>query len=183
MILPRFWRRPQDAYIRAFYGMIVAQARSPAFYGAFGVPDSVEGRFDMIVLHLVLAMRRLGAPQGEQRNFSQGLFDQFCRDLDDNLREMAVGDLAVPKEMRRLAGAFYGRQTAYHAALVQPDDEELVNALARNIFGVPDGIAPARWLAAYVRAAVRELDAQHDSALLGGSIGFPDPEAFAHDGV
>ncbi|MGH6739722.1 MAG: ubiquinol-cytochrome C chaperone family protein, partial [Bradyrhizobium sp.] len=61
MILPRFWRRPQDASIRAFYGMIVAQARSPVFYAAFGVPDSVDGRFDMIVLHLVLAIRRLDA--------------------------------------------------------------------------------------------------------------------------
>jgi cytochrome b pre-mRNA-processing protein 3 len=183
MILPRFWRRPQGGNIGAFYGMIVAQACSQAFYGAYGVPDSVDGRFDMIVLHLVLVMRRIGEQEGERRSFSQGLFDQFCRDLDDNLREMAVGDLAVPKEMRRLAGAFYGRQTAYQAALVSPDDDELVNALARNIFGAAAASELPRRLAAYVRAAVRELDAQHDEALLRGEIAFPNPEAFAHDSV
>jgi cytochrome b pre-mRNA-processing protein 3 len=159
--------------------MIVAQARSSGFYAGLGVPDSVDGRFDMIVLHLVLAMRRLDASAGENRSFSQGLFDHFCRDLDGNLREMGVGDLAVPKEMRRLGGAFYGRQTAYNAALVQANDEQLENALARNIFNSPDGIARARLLAAYVRAAVRLLDAQHDRDLLRGAIDFPDLEAFS----
>jgi cytochrome b pre-mRNA-processing protein 3 len=137
----------------------------------------------MIVLHLVLVMRRIGEQEGERGRFRQGLFDQFCRDLDDNLREMGVGDLTVPKEMRRLAGAFYGRQTAYHAALVRPDDDELVNALARNIFGAAAAPELPRRLASYVRAAVRELDARPDEALLRGEIAFPDPEAFAHDRV
>jgi cytochrome b pre-mRNA-processing protein 3 len=183
MILPRFFRRPQDAKIRALYGMIVAQARSPGFYAAYGVPDSVDGRFDMIVLHMVLVMRRLAAATGERLSFSQGLFDQFCLDLDDNLREMGVGDLAVPKKMRRLGGAFYGRQTAYNAALDQAGDEELVNALARNIFGTSGGVGQARRLAVYVRAATHALDAEHDAALLRGEVAFPDPEAFAHDAV
>ncbi len=117
MILRLFRRSSHNRTIRDLYGMIVAQARSPAFYADYGVPDTVEGRFDLIVLHLVLAAAparrggRLRAPVGQK------LFDAFCRDLDDNLREMGVGDLAVPKRMRRFAEAFYGRQAAYLAAL------------------------------------------------------------------
>jgi cytochrome b pre-mRNA-processing protein 3 len=177
MILPWFWRRPDDAKIRAFYGMIVAQARSHAFYTTYEVPDSVDGRFDMIVLHLVLAMRRIGGETPEQQKFNQALFDQLCRDLDGNLREMGIGDLAVPKKMRDFGGAFYGRQTAYLTALAQPDADALVNALGRNIFGTSGDTDRARRLAAYVRAAVRALDAQNDATLLAGTIAFPDPEA------
>ncbi len=86
------------------------KARLPAFYTDFGVPDTVEGRFDMLVLHLVLLLRRLGQETELRRSFGQDLFDAFCRDLDANLREMGVGDLAVPKRMQRFAEAFYGRQ-------------------------------------------------------------------------
>jgi cytochrome b pre-mRNA-processing protein 3 len=181
MILPRFWRRSQGTNIHALYGMIVAQARSPVFYAAFGVPDSVDGRFDLIVLHLVLTMRRLGRHGEAGRSGGQELFDLFCRDLDANLREMGVGDLAVPKEMRRLGEAFYGRQSAYQAALGGADEQELANALARNIFPASLTSTGAASLADYTRAAVHELDAQDGAGLLRGEIVFPDPEAFAHD--
>ena len=128
MILPAFRRNPHSS-ILALYGMIVAQARSPAFYADYGVPDSVQGRFDLIVLHLVLVLARLGRDHkprpgpgrhsGPSRarslgqTLGQGLLDAFCRDLDANLREMGVGDLAVPREMRRFGEASYGRQAAY----------------------------------------------------------------------
>ena len=107
MILPLFRRSPRDHRIRALYGAIVAQARSSAFYADFGVPDTVEGRFDLIVLHLVLLLRRLDRDESVGRGLGQGLFDVFCRDLEANLREMGVGDLAVPKKMRQFAEAFY----------------------------------------------------------------------------
>ncbi len=150
MILSRFRPNSRDGTIREFYGAIVAQARSPAFYASYGVPDTVLGRFDLIVLHLVLLLERLGQSEGGP-DIGQKLFDLFCRDLDANLREMGVGDLAVPKEMRRFAEAFYGRRSAYLGALVSPDERELENALARNIFqaGCRDG--GARRLARYVR--------------------------------
>ena len=129
MIFKSFRTPSRNDTIREFYGMIVAQARSPAFYEVYGVPDSVEGRFDMIVLHLVLVLARLnGAERGQK------LFDAFCRDLDANLRKMGVGDLAVRKRMRRFGEAFYGRQAAYRAAFAAPDHRILVNVLARNIF-------------------------------------------------
>jgi cytochrome b pre-mRNA-processing protein 3 len=179
MILARFRRSSHARSIDTLYGAIVAQARSAAFYTDYRVPDTVEGRFDLIVLHLVLLLRRLDRPGGAGRGLvtrgvGQDLFDTFCRDLDANLREMGVGDLAVPKRMRAFAEAFYGRQAAYLAALDAADPQAFEKALARNIYPAGDAAAAAR-LAQYGRAAVRRLDAQDDSALLRGDVVFPEP--------
>ncbi len=196
MILPAFRRNPHSRSIHVLYGMIVAQARAPAFYTGYGVPDTVQGRFDLIVLHLVLVLARLGRDHEPQlgpgrhaepnrgrsleRTLGQGLFDAFCRDLDDNLREMGVGDLAVPREMRRFGEAFYGRQAAYREAFAAADDRELEKALARNIFGaagIGDGAAR---LARYARGAAKLLDTVEEDVIVAGQLVFPNPEAFAH---
>lgn len=176
MILRPFRRSAENRTIASFYGTIVAQARLPVFYAAFGVPDTVQGRFDLIVLHLVLLLRRLSKTAGA--GLGQRLFDTFCRDLDDNLREMGVGDLAVPKHMRRFGEAFYGRQTAYLAALDAADQRDFENALARNILAEAAS-GKAACLARYARAVIGELDAQQEEALLRGDLAFPRPEAFA----
>jgi cytochrome b pre-mRNA-processing protein 3 len=186
MILSAFRRGLHTRNIQSLYGAIVAQARSAAFYTRFGVSDSVEGRFELIVLHLVLVLRRLGggpAPGARQgvfgRTIGQQLFDMFCRDLDDNLREMGVGDLAVPRRMRKFGEAFYGRQAAYGAALGAADDRELEKALARNIFGVEATNDNAVRLARYTRAAVARLATETEEALEAGNAIFPGPETFA----
>jgi cytochrome b pre-mRNA-processing protein 3 len=185
MILARFRRNSQARTIHALYGAIVAQARSTAFYAVYRVPDTVEGRFDLIVLHLVLLLNRLGRRAEASRDFGQKLlgqelFDAFCRDLDANLREMGVGDLAVPKRMQAFAEAFYGRQAAYLAALDAADQRAFEKALARNIFPAGNDAGAAR-LARYARAAVTRLDAQDDGALIRGEVVFPNPEAFAQE--
>ncbi len=185
MILAAFRRSPAKVTIATLYGAIVAQARLPVFYARYGVADTVDGRFELIVLHLMLILRRLdGGPAAagrvKGRSLGQGLFDLFCRDLDSNLREMGVGDLKVPKEMRRFGEAFYGRQAAYGAAFGTADDAELVKALARNIFGVADADERAVRLARYMRAAATQLDAEDDGTLAAGTANFPDPEGFAH---
>jgi cytochrome b pre-mRNA-processing protein 3 len=179
MILRRFRPKPQDRNIRDLYGAIVAQARSAVFYSGYGVPDTVQGRFDMIVLHLVLLLARLGQ-DGSGRGIGQQLFDEFCRDLDDNLREMGVGDLAVPKRMQSFAEAFYGRQAAYLTAFAAADEEMLEKAFGRNIFeGAETGRGTSR-LARYARAALSEFETQDDSALERGEVVFPKPEAISH---
>jgi cytochrome b pre-mRNA-processing protein 3 len=185
MILARFRRNSQARTIHALYGAIVAQARSVAFYAEYRVPDTVEGRFDLVVLHLVLLLNRLDRRSGAAGNFGQKvlgqeLFDAFCRDLDANLREMGVGDLAVPKRMQAFAEAFYGRQAAYLVALGAADQRVFEKALARNIFPAGDDAGAAQ-LARYARAAVIRLDAQDDSALGGGEVVFPSPEAFVQE--
>jgi cytochrome b pre-mRNA-processing protein 3 len=180
MILPGFRRLSQGRTIRALYGAIVAQARVATFYADYRVPDSVDGRFDLIVLHLVLLLRRLAREDDRKGRLSQDLFDELCRDLDANLREMGVGDLAVPKRMQGFAEAFYGRQAAYLGALDGADERAFEKALARNIFA--DGIDDrAARLARYARATLKGLDAQDDDALLRGEVVFPNAEAFAHE--
>ncbi len=177
MIWRLFQPRPRDRSIGDLYGAIVAQARSPSFYASFGVPDTMEGRFDLIVLHLVLLIERLGTAAGNR--IGQEIFDVFCRDLDGNLREMGVGDLAVPKRMRGFGEAFYGRQAAYLAAFTAADHAALEKALQRNIFAGADAGRDAVRLAGYVRAARRALEGQDDAALRRGAVSFPQPDRIA----
>lgn len=175
MILKRFRLNPWSGKIDDLYGAIVAQSRRAAFYTGYGVPDTIDGRFDVIVLHIVLLLARLDRAEPAARGIGQSLFDRFCRDLDANLREMGVGDLAVPKRMRQFGEAFYGRQAAYLAAFAAPDRRKLEKALARNIFQGIDG--GPRHLARYARALARRFEVQGQAALLRGAVAFPDPEA------
>src|ERR1044072_3871109 len=124
-MIPHLFRRP-DPTIATLYGAIVTQSRDPRFYGSFGVPDTVLGRFDLLLLHLLLLLRRLRAGEGPARDLAQHLFDAFCRDMDDNLREMGIGDQGGPRQMRRVGEAFYGRAQAYDAALAARSNETLV---------------------------------------------------------
>lgn len=176
MIFPLFRRSRRPDTISTLYGMIVAQARLPCFYRDYAVADTVNGRFDLLVMHLALAIDRLMRDPA-LREAGQGLFDRFCRDMDDNLREIGISDLKVPKEMRRMGEAFYGRAQAYQAALALADDRALVEAIARNIYGGSPAPAAVPRLAAYMREAVRQLAAQDAAALAGGALTWPDPAA------
>ena len=169
------FRKPRIAprgTIEAIYGMIVTQAREPLFYRDLGVPDTVNGRFDLLVLHLWLVLRRLRAVEGAA-GLSQALFDRFCNDMDDNLREMGVGDLTVPKRMRAFGEAFYGRTAAYDLAL-EAGEEPLAQALCKNILN-GEGIENARRLALYAKAVIVSLTGQDEAALLAASWKFPPP--------
>jgi cytochrome b pre-mRNA-processing protein 3 len=177
MIFRLFRPTPRDHIIASLYGAIVAQARVPAFYRSYGVPDTVSGRMEMIMLHAVLVLRRLEDEAAPARALGQELFDRFCRDMDESLREMGVGDLAVPRKMRRIGEAFYGRRAAYQAALVAPGDEPLAATLQRNVFAGASEPAAAARLAAYVREAVRRLAALDADGFERAELVFPDPEA------
>ncbi len=180
MISLPFRRSRQTANIDALYGTIVAQARSPAFYRTYGVPDTVAGRLDMILLHLVLLLRQLarnhGMAPGMMPPVARRVFDRFCQDIDDNFREMGVGDLAVPKKMRSVAEAFYGRAKVYENALADDNAAALEAAVARNVFGVGEPTPGAVRLAAYMREASRRLGALAPDSLARGELDFPDPE-------
>jgi cytochrome b pre-mRNA-processing protein 3 len=179
MIFSLFRRGQREpGTISTLYGMIVAQARLPCFYRDYAVADTVNGRFDLIVLHMALVLDRLKQDEALQA-LGQGVFDLFCQDMDHNLREMGISDLKVPKEMRRMGEAFYGRSQAYLDALAAEGGERaLVAALTRNIYGgSPVAVEAAPRLAAYTREAARELEAQDSARLLAGVLRFPDPEA------
>jgi cytochrome b pre-mRNA-processing protein 3 len=163
-------RAPSRGTIETIYGMIVTQAREPLFYRELGVPDTVNGRFDLLVLHLWLVLRRM-QPMDDGPRLSQALFDRFCDDMDGNLREMGVGDLTVPKRMQAFGEAFYGRVAAYDLA-VSAGQEALAQALCKNVLNGQD-LDKARQLAVYAEAALAALEALEPGALLGGSWKFP----------
>ena len=165
-------RIPLRGTIEAIYGMIVTQAREPLFYRDLGVPDTVNGRFDLLVLHLWMVLRRLKPIPGGA-GLSQTLFDRFCDDMDANLREMGVGDLTVPKRMQAFGEAFYGRAAAYDLALTA-DKEALAQALCKNIFN-GEQIENAGKLAFYVEAVNTALAELDDATMQGGSWRFPSP--------
>jgi cytochrome b pre-mRNA-processing protein 3 len=167
-------RSSQRGTIEAIYGMIVTQAREPSFYRAMAVPDTVNGRFDLLLLHLWLVLRRLKSVD-DGAALSQALFDHFCNDMDDNLREMGVGDLTVPKKMQAFGEAFYGRTAAYDLALTE-GHEALAQALCKNILN-GEQIEKAGRLAAYAEAAMAALENLDDATLLGGSAKFPVPDS------
>ena len=137
--------------------LVVAQARRPDFYAARHVPDSVDGRFDMLALHLFLMLDRL-RDEPAARRLAQELADAFVRDMDVNLREMGVGDLSVGKKVRGHAAALYGRLAVYRTAFAQPDDAALTDAIQRNIYRSDAPASPdARALAAYARRQAAAL--------------------------
>jgi len=174
--------RRNEAIAYSLYGAIVAQARQPALYTDFAVPDTLDGRFDMIVLHGFLLFHRLKDESAENRQVGQDVFDIFLKDMDGTLREMGVGDISVPKKLKKMAEAFFGRIRAYDEALLSGDHAKLVDAIERNVF--PDG-APAgagERIASYVEAAVVTLSAQPLATILSGDLDYsplPSPSAAA----
>jgi cytochrome b pre-mRNA-processing protein 3 len=165
-------RLPPRGTIEAIYGMIVTQAREPLFYRDLGVPDTVNGRFDLLILHLWMVLRRLKAIEGGS-DLAQALFDHFCDDMDANLREMGVGDLTVPKRMQAFGEAFYGRAAAYDLAL-GAGREALAQALHKNILN-GERLGEARQLALYAEAVIAILARQDEATLRNASWKFPLP--------
>ena len=171
MILDRLFRpRPAKAAGAALYARAVEQSRLPFLYADFGAPDTVEGRFEIYTLHVVLLLDRLRREGEGTGEVSQALFDTYVKALDHALREMGVGDLSVGKKMRRLGEAFYGRGKSYDAAFAPlPDTAALEALLTRTVYA--DVANPALHdLVAYVLAQRAALAAQPIAALLAGEV-------------
>lgn len=171
MILSLFRKDPRKDAADALFDAAATQARAPEFFTALHVEDSVDGRFEMLALHVYLVLRRLKTEPGA-RPTSQLVFDAFFASLDAALREMGVGDLSVGKKIRGLAENFYGRVGAYEKALSADNEDELVAALSRNVYAQAVAeAAPA--LASYVRKADAFLREQPGGRILAGVVDFP----------
>jgi cytochrome b pre-mRNA-processing protein 3 len=129
-----FREKNKDAIAANLYSAVVTRAREPVFYLDFGVPDTVEGRFEMIALHVFLVLWRLKAERENTAAMAQALFDRMFLDMDENLRELGVGDLSVGSRVKKMAKAFYGRTAAYEEGIEQ-GEEKLARALRRNLYG------------------------------------------------
>jgi cytochrome b pre-mRNA-processing protein 3 len=177
-ILQLFRRRRSNEAAMQLHLAIVTQARQPAFYTALGVPDTLDGRFELIALHGFLVMQRLKAdPAGTElaRDLAETIFD----DLDASLREMGAGDLGVGKRVKKMGEAFYGRIAAYDAGLA--DGGDLPDALRRNLYGTAQPAAETLAAAgSYVRNCHNTLKKCNISELLKGRLKLPEPPT---DGV
>jgi cytochrome b pre-mRNA-processing protein 3 len=163
------------------YRRVVEQSRRPVFFIDYGVPDTLDGRFELICLHAFLYLHRLKSDRPQASRFCQEVFDVMFADMDRSLREMGKSDLGVGKEVKRMARGFYGRIRAYEDGLAG-GDRVLAAALARNLFGTAKGAVPLAAATAYVRRAAAELGAQPAAELLAGHVSFPMPESLSIDG-
>ncbi len=179
-MLARLFSRSDDRNsARKLYRFVVSQARSPAFFADLGVPDTVDGRFDMIALHAWLVMRRLKGEGGAAAEVSQALFDILFDDMDRSLRESGAGDLGVGRRVKAMARAFYGRVAAYDEG-IEGGDDVLVAALGRNLYRDADpGAAKLSSVAAYLRREAAALEVQSLEGFLTGRVAFGPPPTIA----
>lgn len=173
------FRRPsEEAAADSLYRTIVRQARQPSFYVACGVEDTPDGRWDLIAAHAALVLRRLRRQSAQTSELAQALFDLMFADMDQNLREMGVGDLAVGKRIKAMAKAFYGRLAAYDQGLTERDGEALRAALRRNLYRKMDPTdSQVAMIEAYLRREADRLDAEPVGTLLSGRLIFGAPPA------
>ena len=167
--------RTDDQPADELYTTIVAQARQPDFYQRLGVPDTIDGRLEMIFLHLVLLFHRLRRDGEAGQELTQRVFNRFVTDMDRSLREMGVGDLGVPKRMKAIGQSFYGRLEAYGMTIANGDRNGLANSLERNLW--PEGPVSDKMptLAVYAERGAAMLHGQQFAAISGGALSFPHP--------
>jgi len=176
MIFRRWFKSDaRRAEARGVYDAIVAQARQPALYASLDVPDTVSGRFDMIVLHAFVVLERLRRAGAPAAGFAQALTNEIFLDMDRSLREMGVGDLSVAPKVRRMAEVFHGRLKAYRAA-AEGDATAFAAALRRNVYAGADAAGNAERLAAYARAAMRAVDDLTARDIMAGHVDFGGAE-------
>ncbi len=170
MLRRLFAPKPEKQTAQTLYRAIVDAARQPALYGEAGVADTLEGRFELVVLHTALVILELRTSQDERtRNVSQALFDAMFDDFDAAMRELGVGDSAVGRKIRFMAEGFYGRAQALQTALEAPDEgRQLQQVLARNLLGLETADARAERLALYVISAAIALRSQGGERLVSG---------------
>ena len=177
-----FRQRPAKASGARLFAAAVAQARRPAFYAGLGVPDEIDSRFELYVVHVVLLQQRLSGHGAEAAEAAQALFDAFVASLDDALRELGVGDLSVSKKMRRLGEALFGRAAAYRDLFqakvnrAGPEREGIKALIARTVFSDEAALEKAAPLADYVVWAQAALVLQPLPDLLKGEVAWPEPQ-------
>jgi cytochrome b pre-mRNA-processing protein 3 len=168
--------RPEPGPAHRLYVALVGQARLALFYRALGVPDTPEGRFELVALHAALLTRRLAAAGEAGRATAQSLFDLMFADLDGNLRELGVGDLSVGKEIKRLATQFYARLQALDQANAGDDWPSLAPMLATNVYNgaSPPSPGQATGLINVLRETNDAIQSHELNMLLTGDLRLPE---------
>jgi cytochrome b pre-mRNA-processing protein 3 len=173
MILFSRTRRREREAAEGVYCAALAAARRPAFYVDCGVPDTLQGRFEMVALNLFPLLHRLMHDPGDDPELARLVAESFVVDMDGALRDSGVSDRRLPKRMNTLYSSFAGRITAYEEAL-SGGESALAEAIARNVF--PDAAAPAHAasLARYAKAAVAAIRAADIATIRSGALPYPE---------
>lgn len=169
-------RKHNQAIMKRQYDQLTAASRNPAFFLDYGVPDTVMGRFEMVSIVMILFFRRTRASDTSGQELAQEIVDAFFQDLDHAIREIGIGDVAVPKRMKKFAAMFYGRLESYAKALDDRDAGALADALARNIHPGKAEAADMSALATYMLEAEKTLAEEPEDRVQTGSLVFPAPE-------
>jgi cytochrome b pre-mRNA-processing protein 3 len=178
-------RKQRHVVAHRLHEAILSQSRLPGFYAHRGVPDTFDGRFELVLLHAFLVWNRLRDEGEAGQRAAQDMFDAMFRNMSAALRQIGVGDLGVPHHMKRMMKAFKGRAMAYQAGLNDP--QAMREALRRNLFGTitaPESIR-MDWFTGYMGEAAKALTRQDGRAVLDGHVDFssldPDKEEADHD--
>lgn len=156
----------------SLYQSVIQAARRPDFYFKLGVANSVDGRFDMIVLHLFLTIARFSKDR-RGHPVLEAMLEEFFVDMDRSLRELGAGDTGVKHRIHKMIDSIYGRFEAYEAAMIE-GNTALASALLRNVYREETGTPPGlNALVAYVFKAKQFLESMDEDAILAGSIHFP----------
>lgn len=175
-VLKKLFFPSAPASAGAAYIALLGAARNPFFFGRWAVPDTLDGRFELIVLHLALLQHRLREIAGA-KPFAQGISEAFINDMDRALRELGV--LNPGRRIKRMSKAYHGRLQAYGVALT--DHEQLKAALARNLYGtVAEGdVAVLDTVARYMQALAADLARAPDETIFNGAYAWPEPSALS----
>ncbi len=158
---------------RELYGAVVAHSRRPELYTDHGIPDTPEGRFEAVALHLCLLLERLQREGQAGKDLGQQLTETFVTDMDDNMREMGVGDLAVPRRVKKAAAGLYERALRYRSAMSAGASAGALRETVRElVLGPGANAAKAEGLAAHIREMAASLSAVPAGDLMAGRVRF-----------
>ncbi|NRA89438.1 MAG: ubiquinol-cytochrome C chaperone [Rhizobiales bacterium] len=165
--------RQEHSLATDLYGHAVAAARNPILYGTKGAPDTANGRFELIILHIFLLFRRLQDQDKRIQSIKQKTFDCFLRDMDVSLCEIGVGPDGVPKRIQKMLENFYGRAAAYQTALENQDIEILTQTISRNFYSDDkQNSTGAKMLANYVLNSAQNLENASTEDLINSKFSF-----------
>ena len=168
-LIRRIMGAPND--VDACYNAMVAQARQPHFYSQLGVPDTFDGRFECIVLHLAILHAAMAEPVARHGQ-RQALVEHFVSDMDNQMREIGVSDSGISKKMTKTAEHLYGRFKSYQSSIARSDAVTLAENLSVFLsISLPDH---ADRIAKYVLAASARLESTNDANAMGHFSQWPE---------
>ncbi len=165
-------KNPYEQAVHDVYATALEHTRKEEFYTEYGVPDTFDGRFDLLLVHIFLVFNRMMKDNEiSAADFNQALFDETFKDMDQTLREMGIGDMGIPKHMRKMMKAFNGRMHSYQFAI---KENTLVFALKNNLYGTVEDIDPAICLKMEqrIQAMANYLQKQSVDNIVKGHIEF-----------